>query len=594
MNKVKEFLGNIAKNIWFGVKTSFLASKKYFAIKCMILFSTTAIPLINIWLWKEILNFIALRLKSFNEIIIYVTIYSLLKLATYLISCLDNYVNRRYSDELTFYIENVMIEKTSRMDLAFFDMASMGDKVRQARNNFGIMNQITWLVFNIISELINIIATFVIVSSYHLWIGTATLIFLIPYFVHNRNYTEKLLKLEKEQIREKRIMDYYNNVFYDNNVQFEIKLNNIGKYFIDQFHEKWTALFKVNMQENVKFNLRNIFIFILNTASELLVLCVSVYEVIHKKIGIGNLQYNLNMVARLREQSKLLIADINSFLVNNIRLDELREFINIKPVIEKSGTLIPSKNPRIEFCNVWFHYPNSDNYVLKDCSLIIEPNEKIGLVGINGAGKSTILKLIFRFYDPQKGTIKLDGTDIKEYDVYAVRKIFSVLFQEYVTYCLPLREIIALSDFDKRYDDEKLKHACDMSGVTEIIKDWENGYDTVIGRYYEDNGKDFSGGQWQLVSLARAYFKDSDYIILDEPSAALDPISEDKIFKQLYGLSKQKSALTISHRLSNTYLADKIIVIEDGYIIEQGSHSDLLQKNGRYAQLFKLQASRYT
>lgn len=518
----------------------------------------------------------------------------MLKLATYLISCLDNYVNRRYSDELTFYIENVMIEKTSRMDLAFFDMASMGDKVRQARNNFGIMNQITWLVFDIISELINIIATFVIVSSYHLWIGIATLIFLIPYFVHNRNHAEKLLKLEKEQIREKRIMDYYNNVFYDNNVQFEIKLNNIGKYFIDQFHEKWAGLFKINMQENVMYNIRNIFIFMLNAASELLVLCISVFEVINKKIGIGNLQYNLNMVAKLREQSKLLIADINSFLVNNIRLDELREFINIKPVIEKSGTLIPSKNPRIEFCNVWFHYPSSDNYVLKDCSLIIEPNEKIGLVGINGAGKSTILKLIFRFYDPQKGTIKLDGTDIKEYDVYAVRKIFSVLFQEYVTYCLPLREIIALSDFDKRYDDEKLKHACDMSGVTEIIKDWENGYDTVIGRYYEDNGKDFSGGQWQLVSLARAYFKDSDYIILDEPSAALDPISEDKIFKQLYGLSKQKSALTISHRLSNTYLADKIIVIEDGYIIEQGSHSDLLQKNGRYAQLFKLQASRYT
>lgn len=212
MNKVKEFFGNITKNIWFGVKTSFLASKKYFAMKCLILFSTTAIPLVNIWLWKDILNLVALSLKLSNIVIIYVTIYSFLKLITYLISCFNNYVNRRYSDELTFYIENVMIEKTSRMDLAFFDMASMGDKVRQARNNFGIMNQITWLVFDIISELINIIATFVIVSSYHLWIGIATLIFLIPYFVHNRNHAEKLLKLEKEQIREKRIMDYYNNV----------------------------------------------------------------------------------------------------------------------------------------------------------------------------------------------------------------------------------------------------------------------------------------------------------------------------------------------------------------------------------------------
>ena len=231
--------------------------------------------------------------------------------------------------------------------------------------------------------------------------------------------------------------------------------------------------------------------------------------------------------------------------------------------------------------------------MLKKCSFTIEPHEKIGLIGLNGAGKSTIIKLMFRFYDPEEGCIKLDGVDLKEYDIYAVRKVFGVLFQDYVTYCLPLREIIALSDFDERFNDEKLKKACDISGASEVIKDWENGYDSVLGRYYADNGKDLSGGQWQLVGLARAYFKDSEYMILDEPSAALDPISEDRIFEQLYHLSEGKSSVTISHRLSNTTLADKILVIGDGHIIEQGSHFELLKQNGKYAELFNLQASKY-
>jgi ATP-binding cassette subfamily B protein len=158
---------------------------------------------------------------------------------------------------------------------------------------------------------------------------------------------------------------------------------------------------------------------------------------------------------------------------------------------------------------------------------------------------------------------------------------------------LPFREIVALSDFNERFNDEKLKRAGDVSGVSDIIKEWKEGYDSVLGRYYADNGKDLSGGQWQLVGLARAYFKDSEYMILDEPSASLDPISEDRIFEQLYRLSEGKSSVTISHRLSNTTLADKILVIDDGHIIEQGSHFELLKQNGKYAHLFNLQASRY-
>ena len=594
MNKIKQFFSGLVKNVWFGIKTSFLASKFYFSMKLLILVSTTAIPLVNIWLWKEVLNGIIDYQNSSKTVIVCLAVYLSLQLTTYLLTQFNTYVNSRYGDELQFYIEMVMMEKTSRMDLSFFDSAKMGDKVRHARSNFGVMTQMTWTVFDILSAFINVIATLIIVCTYKWWLGIVTLILLIPFMLYNKKRTERKLEMEKEQLRDNRKKDYYSRVFFNNDIQFEIKLNNIGTYFIDKYKETWQKLYKINKAEDIKHNIINTLIMIINVSSEFLVLTVSVFDVVNKHIGIGDLQYNLSMVSRLRGQAQALMNNINSFLNNNTRLIDLQEFMDIEPEVEKSGTLKPSNNPKIEFCNVSFRYPNAEQYVLKECSFTIEPHEKIGLIGLNGAGKSTIIKLMFRFYDPEEGCIKLDGVDLKEYDIYAVRKVFGVLFQDYVTYCLPLREIIALSDFGERFNDEKLKKACDISGASEVIKDWENGYDSVLGRYYADNGKDLSGGQWQLVGLARAYFKDSEYMILDEPSAALDPISEDRIFEQLYHLSEGKSSVTISHRLSNTTLADKILVIGDGHIIEQGSHFELLKQNGKYAELFNLQASKYT
>ena len=593
MNKIKTFFSGLFKNVWFGIKTCFLASKFYFSMKLIILMFTTLIPLVNLWLWKEVLNGIVDFGNSKQTVIVCLVIYIALQLATYLIDQFDNYVQDRYSDELKFYIEEQMMDKTSRMDLSFFDSAKMGDKVRHARSNFLTMMDMSLLVFDIISAFINVVATLIIVCTYKWWLGIVTLMLLIPFMLYNKKRTERKLQMEKEQLRDNRKKDYYRDVFFNDNVQFEVKLNNIGSYFIGKYKETWRKLYKINKTEDVKHNIINTLIMIVNVCSEFLVLTVSVFDVVNKHIGIGDLQYNLSMVSRLRSQSQMLMNKVNKFLNDNTRLIELQEFMDIEPEVEKSGTLKPSNNPKIEFCNVSFRYPNAEQYVLKDCSFTIDPHEKIGLIGLNGAGKSTIIKLMFRFYDPEKGCIKLDGIDLKEYDIYAVRKVFGVLFQDYVTYCLPLREIIALSDFDERFNDEKLKKACDISGASEVIKDWENGYDSVLGRYYADNGKDLSGGQWQLVGLARAYFKDSEYMILDEPSAALDPISEDRIFEQLYHLSEGKSSVTISHRLSNTTLADKILVIGDGHIIEQGSHFELLKQNGKYAELFNLQASKY-
>lgn len=490
MNKIKDFLGGLFKNVWFAIKTCFLASKFYFSLKLLVLLSTTAIPLVNLWLWKEVLNGIVDFANSRQRVVVCLVVYLVLLLTTHLLARFDGYVEDRYTDELKFYLDEIMMNKTSRMDLAFFDSAKMADKVRHARNNVGTVMGMSWLVFDILSATINVITTLIIVCAYKWWLGIITLLLLIPFMLYNKHHTEHKLALEKEQLRENRKKYYYHDRFFDNNVQFEIKLNNIGTYFIDKYKALWLKMYHINRNVDIKHRIINTVIMIVNVSSEFLVLTVSVFDVVNKYIGIGDLQYNLNMVSRLRSQSQTLANRINRLLNDNTRLIELQEFMEIEPEIEKTGTLKPSSNPQIEFCNVSFRYPNAEQYVLKNCSFTIKPHEKVGLIGLNGAGKTTIVKLIFRFYDPEEGCIKLDGVDLKEYDVYAVRKVFGVLFQDYVQYALPLREIIALPDFDERFNDEKLQKACDISGVSEIIKDWEDGFDSVLGRYYADNAKD--------------------------------------------------------------------------------------------------------
>ncbi len=594
MNKLKKYFGVLFKNIYFCLKSCFNASKKYMTMKIIVLLLQSAIPLLTITLWRDIINLIVEDVaKNRYLILMYLSVFLTLELMVSFLEKIDNYVNLRYNDELTFYIESEMMDKCSKMDLSFWDSASMGDKIRQTRSNFDVLNNTTWVVFNVISTIINIVVAFVFVTLYNVWIAIACLVLIIPYMLYNNRHFKIRYNLEIAQQRDNRKMGFYFGAMTDNQMQFEMKLNGIGSYFLNKYNEIWRKLYKINKSEDTRYNIINAIIILIYSCIDGVVVIFSINDVINKAIAIGDLQYNLNIVMRLRSQCMDLTNFINQLLINNDRILNLQEFINMKPKKEKSGNLIPTANPEIEFCNVSFCYPNSSNFVLKNCSFLIRPHEKVGLIGSNGAGKSTIIKLLFRFYDPQEGQIKIDGTDIKEYDIYALRKIFGVLFQDYVTYCIPLREIIALPDFEKRFDDEKLKKACDISGVNDIIKNWENGYNSVLGRYYADNGKDLSGGQWQLVGLARAYFKECQYMILDEPSASLDPISEDRIFEQLYFLSKDKTSITISHRLSNTTLASKLLVIDEGHIVEQGTHRELLKQNGKYAYLFNLQAKNY-
>jgi len=247
----------------------------------------------------------------------------------------------------------------------------------------------------------------------------------------------------------------------------------------------------------------------------------------------------------------------------------------------------------LTFDNVYFKYPMTDKYVLKGASFTLNKGDKLSIIGVNGSGKTTIVKLMLGLYPVESGQILINGYPMSDYDIRDVRKLFSVLFQNFVQYPLTLRDNIALSDLSRRNKDEEIIEALKKSGAYEYINKFEKGLDSYMTRQFDDKGVEVSKGQWQRIALSRAYFKDEPIIIFDEPSAALDAEAEDKIFKNFEAISENKTGIMISHRISRARMSNKIIVLDNGQIVESGVHDELVRLNGLYARLYNLQMGKY-
>ena len=247
----------------------------------------------------------------------------------------------------------------------------------------------------------------------------------------------------------------------------------------------------------------------------------------------------------------------------------------------------------LEFKNVSFSYPGTSRRVINDVSFKISSGEQIVLVGLNGAGKTTLIKLLTRLYDPTEGVILLDGRDIREYDVAALYDIFGIIFQDFVKYAVDVNENISFGDVGEEATAEKIKDAAKRADADSFIVKLPDSYETPLMRIFEDNGIELSIGQWQKLSIARAFYKKSDVLILDEPTASLDPLAEQEVFNRFAELGENKITVFVSHRLSSATTATKIIVLEDGAIVEMGNHRDLMEKEGKYHLLFTTQAKRY-
>jgi ATP-binding cassette subfamily B protein len=312
-------------------------------------------------------------------------------------------------------------------------------------------------------------------------------------------------------------------------------------------------------------------------------------------ITLGAMTMYLSIFRSSQNVFQTLFFGLSDLYENALFMSNLFAFLDLKPQMPVTANPIALPRPIVhglEFRHVSFKYPDRGAYALRDVSLTIRPGEKIALVGANGAGKTTFVKLLTRLYDPSEGQVLIDGIDLREVDPKELQKRIGVIFQDFVRYHLPVRENIGFGQIDELENEARIIDSATRAGADATIRGLPQGYDTMLGKWFE-RGNDLSGGEWQKVALARAFMREAEVLVLDEPTAALDAMNEYAIFQRFRELTDNKIALLISHRFSTVRMADRIVVLEDGHIIETGTHAELLALGGEYAKLFTIQAEGY-
>jgi ABC-type multidrug transport system fused ATPase/permease subunit len=457
------------------------------------------------------------------------------------------------------------------------------------------IHHINMVLFNIItafSAFITFAASFSVLAGYNILYGILMLAAGIPAGISAVIYTKKLYILTLSQIAGERQKGYVNSLATDRHYAPSVRLFNIGDILKKRYAAVWETMF---LERRKSIKLRSFVSCLLSFLPEMVILYVGIdvsVKVLGKQAPIGDYSLYTGLVTQLWMGIYMLVNSAVQIYDNQLRVSNFKSLDAFKNRIENNGRRKLGKVESIEYANVTFTYPGNVSPSLKNVSFQIAKAEKIVFVGLNGSGKSTLIKLLLRFYDVDDGHIKINGVDIKEYDVDDIRRSFSVYFQDDFNYCFTLRDNIAIADHDHA-SDERIIGALRESGAEDILGKASEGLDTYLSRLFSETGIELSIGQGQKVALARAFFRRHTALILDEPSSSLDPKSEHELFERLKLFTDGKITIFSSHRLSNVSLADKIIVLDNGEVLEIGTQSELLENKGRYAELFGYQRDKF-
>ncbi len=563
-------------------------------------------PALSVWITGLVIDSVVLgiRLHSPNPIWLPVGLQLAVTLFSNLLSTLSNVVQQLLQEKVSNRVQLLILEKADTLDLAFFENPEFYDKMRQATD------QSTYQPVSMISQTFDLFRTTVTMFSMIFlllqlswWLAIVALIVPIPAFISSIHYGWRGFQRRRWQSPERRIMDYFNRLMTVDTYNKEIKLFTLGDFFITQFKRIANKLYNEDKEIIVRRYLINfLWSALTGIANSAIYLYVALQVVLSLgRISLGSLTRYTQAAIQAGQSFQGLLSGISSTYESNLYINTLFEFLEYKPVIvspPEPQPVAPEREKRgldVEFRNVSFTYPGKDaetQAALKNVSFTIAAGEAIALVGRNGAGKTTIVKLLTRLYDPDEGEILIGGRNIKEYDLEELRGHVGVIFQDYVTYYLSARENIGVGRIDDIENEELVTSAARKSGANAVIEGLPEGYDTMLGRWF-NKGTQLSGGEWQKIALARAFMRDAGILILDEPTSSLDARAEYEVFTHFRTLTGGKTAIFVSHRFSTVRLADRIFVLEHGKIIESGSHAELMQLDGHYAELFNLQAEAY-
>ena len=516
----------------------------------------------------------------------------------HLINSVNNIVNRISNEVLVYSIRLKIMNKARTIDLACFDLPEFYSKLENANREVGGRPlQILQQSFSVISSLISMTGFIILLNSIISWAPIAIILTALPSAVIHYHYRKKMFGYVRRRSKDRRQMDYFSGLLTNKDLVKEVKLFNLADTFIEKyktvFNNYYIGVKKLIVDEGIW----GIALSVINTAANCIILVLIAMKVFDRALTVGDYSLYSGALFSISGSVSNIVNTTAGIYEGTLFIDNMILYMNqesfIISALPEPRPVVHHKEHVIEFKDVSFSYPGTEKKVLKNINITISPGETIVIVGLNGAGKTTLLKILTRLYDPTEGVVLFDGYDIREYKPADLYNIFGIIFQDFGKYAFTVSENISFGQIERKDDEDGVHKAAERSDAQDFISNLKTGYNTPLTRIFEEEGTELSIGQWQKVAVARAFFRDSDIMILDEPTASLDPMAEQEIFEQFDELRGNKSTIFVSHRLSSATIADKIIVLENGEVVEEGSHRKLMDLNGKYAELFNTQAKRY-
>jgi ATP-binding cassette, subfamily B, bacterial len=488
-----------------------------------------------------------------------------------------------------------IMEHAATLDLEQFEDSNFYDKLERARQQ--TIGR-TILLSQVLSQLQDLITMAFLAAGlivFNPWLILLLFIAVLPAFMGEAYFNDRTYSLSRRQTPERRELDYIRYIGASDETAKEVKLFHLSGFLIDRFRQLSQKFYHDNKRLAIQRSLWGTAFSLFGTAGYYGAYVFIIYKTIDGKLSIGDLTFLAGSFRQLRSLLDGVLSRFTSVSQGAIYLKDFFDFFQIEPTITHSSKGLPFPNPiqhGFVFENVSFKYVNSENWANRDLNFTLSAGEKLALVGENGAGKTTLVKLLARLYDPTEGRILLDGHDLREYNLTELRKNVGVIFQDYIRYQMTVSQNIAVGNIDEKDNRALIVESAIKSLADRLVQKLGGKYDQALGKRF-NQGVELSGGEWQKIALARAYMKDAQLLILDEPTSALDARAEYEVFQRFSELTRGKTAVLISHRFSTVRMADRILVLDRGEVLEVGSHEELLNKNGRYAELFNLQARGY-
>jgi ATP-binding cassette, subfamily B, bacterial len=493
-------------------------------------------------------------------------------------------------------INNEIIRKALDLDLYHFENAEFYDKLQNARReaDYRALAIVTG-GFMLIQNVLTLASFLVILVAFSPLLALLLFGATLPSFIAQSRYSNLYFRLLTWRAPEFRLMSYLEQLLTVDSTIKEVKLFNLGDPLLKRYNDTFWRFFAEDERLARRRSMISTLWGLVGSATYYGAYAWVIYRAVSGGITIGDITLYVTIIRSSQGTFQGMLDNLNRLYESGLFMDNLFSFLKLETQMTSASDPRPIPRPireGIEFRDVSFRYPGREDWALRHVNLLIRPGEKLALVGANGAGKTTMIKLLTRLYDPTEGQILIDGVDMREYDPSELRERVGVIFQDFVHYQLSARENIGFGQIKALGDEPRVLSAAERGGADDVVAELPDGYDTVLGRWFE-NGHELSGGQWQKIALGRAFMRDGEVLVLDEPTSALDAEREYEIFQRFRELTEGKIAVLISHRFSTVRMADRIAVIADGRVSELGSHQELLALGGTYAHLFELQASGY-